>query len=67
MTDDVETFANKLRIINSLEAHELEGMSSAVKRQFLVNSPSVFLKMHPSDRAIVWEALRKREARNAPI
>ena len=55
-------FVNRLRIMNSLDAHELEGMSKHMIKNFLVDPHRTMMRLDERNLEIVWSAIEKRNA-----
>ena len=61
---EIQRFVNRLRIMHSLDAHELEGMSESYVRQFLANPFRTMMKLDERNLRIVAKAIQRRENGN---
>jgi len=59
-------FVNRIRIMNSLDGWELEGMSDYMIKNFLVDPYRTIMKLDDKNLAIVWKAIEKRNTRSVP-
>ena len=63
MADDLHQFCNRLRIMHSLDLHEIEGFPPEQYGKFSAN-PYVFLiRSDDAMQAAIWAAILKRETR----
>lgn len=57
----IEQFVNRLRLLRSLDYHELDGMTETMWARFRDSPYMTLMAMDERNSGIVWRALRKRE------
>jgi hypothetical protein len=54
-------FSNGLRILHSIDGHELPGMSEVQIRAFISNPVQFLIRADDPTAAIIWQAVEKRQ------
>lgn len=63
MPDELQTFLNRLKLLSSIDLHEIEGMTEATWCVFSLRPYEFFIRADDPTQAAIWAAIMKREVR----